>query len=102
MDIVFVCSPFQNNPTSIRMTRQYCRRLALEGDLPIAPHLYLPQFLNDDDRKEREVGMDYGRRLMAFCTRIDILEDEGISKGMEGDIEWAEALDLPQRRISGL
>lgn len=102
MDIVFVCSPFKNNPASLRMTKQYCRRLALEGDLPIAPHLYLPQFLNDDVEKERNVGMNYGRRLMSFCTRIDILEDEGISTGMEGDIEWAETLGLPQRRIKDL
>ena len=102
MEIVFVCSPFKNNPNSIRMTKQYCRKLALEGDLPVAPHLYLPQFLNDADRKERDIGMKYGRRLMTLCTRIDVLEDEGISDGMKGDIEWAEMLDLPQRRISGL
>ena len=37
--------------------RQYCRIVLDTGKIPIAPHLYFTQFLDDNDPSERRIGM---------------------------------------------
>jgi hypothetical protein len=46
MKRIFVCSPFRGDTLrNIPFARAACRRIALAGDAPFAPHLLLPQFL---------------------------------------------------------
>ena len=41
-----------------------------KGYIPIAPHLLYPQFLNDDDEQERELGLFFGNALMSKCAEV--------------------------------
>jgi hypothetical protein len=40
--IIYVCSPLRGDiKNNIERAKQYCRAVALRGDMPIAPHVYM-------------------------------------------------------------
>ena len=59
------------------------------GNIPFAPHLLFPQFLDDSDPKERELGLFFGVALMSKCAEVWVF-GETISAGMAKEIEKAE------------
>ena len=52
--LVYVCSPLRGDmEANIRSARQYCEYVVKEcGAIPIAPHIYFTQFLDDDVAEE--------------------------------------------------
>ena len=66
------------------------------GYLPLAPHLYFTQFLEDGDEKEREEGMALGMRWLAVSDELWVF-GERISKGMSIEIEKAKRKGQPIR-----
>ena len=107
MTKVFVCSPLRpvsRDPEraekvlkrNIERAKYACELLTKLGYLPIAPHLYFPQFLDDNDPKERETGMMLGRELLCGCDELWVF-GERISEGMEAEIRQAKASDIPVR-----
>ena len=61
--IVYICSPFSGDvEENIANARRYSRFAVDKGYIPIAPHLLFPQFLDDDNPEERELGLFFGRR----------------------------------------
>lgn len=98
--IVFICSPYagdvaRNTENALR----YCRTAYARGFLPIAPHLYFPRFLNDNDSEEREDGLFMGRVLLTKCSEIWVFGST-ISSGMAKELEKAEARKMPTRRFT--
>ena len=96
--IVFVASPLAgpDETMNIDFARRVCRRIALEtGAVPYAPHLLFPQFLNDKDPVERELGISYCSAMLAVSKfaafAVPVWRDEP-SKGMHA--EFAVAKDL--------
>ena len=64
--IVYICSPFAGDTDrNIEAARKYSRYAVGAGYIPIAPHLLFPQFMNDADPKERELGLFFGNALMS-------------------------------------
>lgn len=56
MSVVYVCSPYAGDvEENIRKACAYCRYTVDQGCIPLAPHLYLPQFL--DEESERELAL---------------------------------------------
>ena len=107
MTKVYVCSPFRpvsTNPKraekvlarNVRRAKFACELLTKLGYLPIAPHLYFPQFLDDNNPKERETGMMLGRELLCGCDELWVF-GQHISEGMEAEIKQAKASDIPVR-----
>ena len=64
------------------------------GFLPVAPHLYFPQFLNDDVPTERNLGMDMGKALLRQCGHLWLITPR-ISVGMSAEIKEAQRLNIP-------
>lgn len=92
MKLVYICSPFRNNPTAnTKAARQYCRMAYEAGEIPVAPHLYLPQFLDDDKEAERALALRLGLRLLDHCAEVWVF-GENITEGMRGEIAHAEKL----------
>lgn len=60
-----------------------------KGYIPIAPHLLFPQFLNDNNPKERQLGLFFGNALMSKCAEVWVFGDR-ISAGMEAEIRRAK------------
>ena len=87
--IVYICSPYsgdvENNTTA---ARRYSRFAVEQGYIPIAPHLLFPQFLNDDNYRERQLGLFFGNAIMSKCSEVWVFGDT-ITSGMEGEIQRA-------------
>ena len=60
--------------------------------------MYL-QFLDDNSVEEREAGTRMGIRVLA-CDELWLFGD-GMSSGMQRELEAAEQLGIPVQRISG-
>ena len=88
--IVYICSPFAGDiEKNVVATRTYSRFAVEQGYIPIAPHLLFPQFLNDTDPKERELGLFFGNAIMSKCSEIWVFGSH-ISSGMEAEIKRAK------------
>jgi len=88
--IVYVCSPYAGDvPGNVAAAQRYCRFAVDRGYIPIAPHLLFPQFLNDNDPKERELGLFFGNALMSKCAEVWVFGSR-ISAGMEVEIKRAK------------
>lgn len=89
-NFIFVCSPFRGDiEHNTEQARKYCRQVSELGKIPIAPHLYFPQFLNDADPVERTRGIAFGIALMCFCEEVWVFGDV-ISDGMKHEIKYAD------------
>jgi hypothetical protein len=87
--IIYICSPYAGDvENNIAAARRYCRFAVESGFIPIAPHLLFPQFLDDDNPKERELGLFFGNALLSKCAELWVFGDH-ISKGMEAEIRRA-------------
>ena len=88
--IVYICSPYAGDVTAnIENARRYSRFAVDTGYIPIAPHLLFPQFLSDNNPKERHLGLFFGNALMGKCSEVWVF-GECISSGMEAEIRRAK------------
>lgn len=95
--IVFICSPYAGDvEANTRRARRYCRFAMEQGYVPIAPHLLFPQFLNDDDPIERELGLSFGNALLSKCDEIWVF-GRTISSGVSAEIEQARRKNITMR-----
>lgn len=92
-ELVFICHPFENKQENLEKTKRFCK-MALEEDLiPISPALHYPQFLDDSNPHERELGQFCGLMILKKCDFLWVC-GEYISKGMENEIKLARVLGL--------
>ena len=95
--IVYICSPYSGDvEANVAAARRYSRFAVDKGFIPIAPHLLYPQFLNDDDERERELGLFFGNALMSKCAEVWVFGSR-ISAGMEAEIKRAKWKDYRLR-----
>lgn len=92
--IVFICSPFAGDvERNIRKAQGYCRFAVGKNRIPFAPHLLFPQFLDDDDKEQRELGLFFGMVFMSKCHELWTF-GSNITKGMEVEIEKARERNM--------
>ena len=95
--LVYICSPFSGDiKNNNKRTRAFCRFALDKGNIPLAPHLMFPQFMNDKDEKERELAIFMDIILMGKCQEVWVLGDV-ISRGMSIEIEKAKKRRQPIR-----
>ena len=95
--IVYICSPYAGDvETNVQKARRYCRFAVDKGYIPIAPHLLFTQFLNDDNPKDRQLGIFFGNAVMSKCSEVWVF-GEHISNGMEAEIKRAKWKNYPLR-----
>lgn len=98
--IVYICSPFSGDVDgNVTAAQRYSRFAVDKGYIPIAPHLLFPQFLNDNDPKERQLGLFFGNALMSKCAEVWVF-GSSISAGMEAEIKRAKWKDYRLRCFS--
>lgn len=97
MEKVFICSPYRGaEEKNVWLAARYARFAYESGYLPIAPHMYFPQFLRDYIPKERITGIELGLALMMECKEVWVFGDR-ISEGMRMEISYAERHRIPVR-----
>ena len=88
--IVYICSPYAGDvEKNVAAAQSYSRFAVDKGYIPVAPHLLFPQFLNDSNPKERQLGLFFGNALMSKCSEVWVFGDR-ISSGMEAEIRRAK------------
>ena len=87
---VYICSPYRDSPrVNVMRARQYCKFAVGRGRIPLAPHLYFPQFLSEIDERRKALSMNF--ELMRLCEEIWVF-GERITEGMETEIAHAGRL----------
>jgi hypothetical protein len=95
--IVYICSPYAGDiEKNVKAARVYSRFAVDKGFIPVAPHLLFPQFMDDTDPKERELGLFFGNALMSKCAEVWVFGST-ISAGMEAEIRRAKWKDYRLR-----
>ncbi len=93
MPRVYVCHPFASDREAARQcVRKISRGLLLEGVMPIAPHLYLPSFL--DEATEREIALRLCKELIQGSDQVRVYGTV-ISAGMRAEIAFANQIGVP-------
>jgi len=110
---IYICSPYRGDiKKNIKAAQRYCKATIADYPddevIPVAPHLYFTQFLDDDIPEQREVGLMYGLSLLRWMARaaqrpdisasIRVFGDK-LTEGMRGELELADNLDIPEERF---
>lgn len=103
-DLIYICSPLssptkegiQKNMAGAKYYRWY---VAVEfGGRTIAPHSFLPEYLDDHIPQERQVALDFGLAVLKICKALVVCGDI-ISSGMAGEIRKARELGIKVYRL---
>lgn len=100
---VILESPYAGDVNkNIAYARAAMRDSLLRGEAPIASHLLYtqPDVLDDNDEKERQLGIEAGLEWGDVCEATVVYIDLGFSKGMTYGIKRAEAAGRPIERRS--
>lgn len=96
MKKVYICSPcrgdYENN---IQRAKEFSRAAVMQGSIPITPHIYLTQFMDDTIPAERELGLTIGRELVLMCDELWAFGIDCPTSGMAAEIALARERGIP-------
>lgn len=99
MKKVYICAPLGGDiEGNLEKVKWYTRYALLCGTAPVVPHYYALS-LDDNEEKEREIGMVAGLAMLWFCDEMWIFSDK-VTKGMESEIRFCKNLKIPMKKIS--
>ena len=94
--LVYICSPLSGDvPGNTEKARQFCRFALEQGQIPLAPHLLFPQFMDDTNPAERELAIFMDVILLGKCSELWVFGDL-ITEGMNTEIEVAKRRRQPR------
>lgn len=92
MKIIYICSPYQNDiQQNIKNAQQYCKFAVDKGYCPFAPHLFFPQFLNDNIPSERQKGLELNLNFLHIADELWVF-GKTITDGMKFEIQYFKTL----------
>lgn len=95
MPLVYICSRYaaddkhtvsENEEAAVR----YSQFAIEQGCIPLASHLLYPRILDDDDPKQRRMGLFFGRVWLDIAREIWIFSDGTLSAGMRDEYDHAK------------
>lgn len=95
--MVYVCSPYGANPAHYTaLAKGFCKYAIDHNVQPVASHLLYPQFLDDQDDLQREMGLTFGLQMLHLCNEVWVFRPTGgVSPGMKAEIEEAKKAKIP-------
>lgn len=97
MKWIYIASPYRGDMDINTMrAKRYARFVARQTAVPICPHIYLTQFLDDTISEEREAGLYLGIQMLKRCSEIWVFGSY-VSEGMTREIEVAQKYNIPVR-----
>ena len=106
MDKVYVISRFRANEYKQQefnkaVARHFCRQIVNEGKVPVAPHIFYTQFLDDNYPDDRERGVNLGLWELRNAQEFLLIVIDGvISEGMAAEIKEVSRLGIPGRIVT--
>ena len=99
MKRVYVCAPLggdiEGNLEKVRTYTAYALRC---GTAPVVPHFYA-ECLDDNDPKDREVGLAAGMSLLWLCDEVWVFGDT-VTDGMRAELKFSKNLNIRTRHIT--
>lgn len=96
MKKVYICSPLRGDyENNIQRAREYSHAAVKKGCIPITPHIFFTQFMDDTNPSERKLAMDMGLELMLKCDELWAFGIDHPSAGMAEEIEAAMDAGIP-------
>lgn len=90
LPMVYICSPFRGDEVAnTKKARHYCRFAVDTGHIPLAPHIFVPQYMDDSDPEERELALFMNFVFISKCNELWVMGGR-ISDGMQREIEKAK------------
>lgn len=94
MKNIYIASAYRGDVEyNVQMAKQYCAYAVSMGVIPICPHIYFTNFLDDNNKNERQLGLNMGLQLLRICSEIWVFGE--ITEGMQQEIKEAEKLGIP-------
>ena len=103
-ELVYVCSPLSDSTRegmekNMKKAAYYAALIKEQfGHRAIAPHSFLPEYLDDNILQEREVALAFGLSVIRIAKAVVVCGDR-ISKGMKAEMEKAKEWDIPVYRL---
>lgn len=106
MDRVYIMSQYRaaterEQEFNRKVARYFAKQITYEGKVPVAPHLFYAQFLDDEIPDERGRGIELGlldlRNSQEFLL---VIIDGVISEGMKAEIAEASRLGIHGRLVA--
>ena len=96
---VYVCAPLGGNVESnLKKVRTYTEYALRCGTAPAVPHFYA-ECLDDNDPKDREIGLAAGLSLLWFCDELWLFGDT-VTDGMKNELQFCKNLNIRIRKIT--
>ena len=88
--VVYICSPYSGDTEKNVVNACRYSRFAVDRHcLPITPHIYFTQFMDDNVPEERNTAIFMNWVLMSKCVELWVF-GENISAGMKAEIDRAK------------
>lgn len=93
--LIYICSPYRAEndvimQRNIDYARELTRSVLLQGGVPVTPHLYMTQCLDESVEGERKIGLEAGTEILRRCDVVVVGVKYGISEGMAAEIQCAK------------
>lgn len=97
MKWIYIASPYRGDiEVNTMRAKRYARFVARQSAVPVCPHIYLTQFLDDNISEEREAGLYLGIQMLKKCNEMWVFSSK-ISDGMRKEISFAKKNNIPIR-----
>ena len=94
MPMVYICSAYSGDVEgNAEKARRYSRFAVDTGKIPIAPHLLLPQFMEEESEREPAMFMDIA--ILSKCRELWVFGKP--TAGMLSEIAYAERKQMTIR-----
>ena len=99
MKKVYVCAPLGGNiEQNLKKVKTYTEYALRCGTAPVVPHFYA-ECLDDNDPKDREIGLAAGLSLLWFCDELWRFGD-AVTDGMKNELQFGKSLNIRIRYIT--
>ena len=96
--LVYICSRYSGDTEgNAAKAVRYSRFAVDEGVIPLAPHLLLPLYMDEEKEREKAIAMDLV--ILERCDELWVFGEEW-SAGMKAEIEVAGRLGMKIRRFT--
>lgn len=103
-DLLYICSPL-SAPTQDGIRENMKKATFYKWIMKkkfecrtIAPHGFLPRYLDDNIPQERQIALEFGLSVLKVCKALIVCGDT-ISSGMAGEIRKARELGIKVYRL---
>ena len=99
MKKVYICAPLGGDVEgNLERVKRYTRYALMCGTAPVVPHFYA-LCLNDDNQKEREIGLAARLGMLWFCDELWVF-GQTVTEGMKQEIQFCKHLNIKTRYVS--